>query len=798
MANHLHVYVFMVEMSFLNNPMTSQTKNAPFSNSSAAAEHGRWRCLFASGIRYPRSVIAFCVAFSFCIGTGIPRLHVIHNTRVFFQENHPDYLYFQDFEKTFGKSDSLVIAVSAGQQDLFSPAGLNALAAATESAWDIPYAGLVLSLANAPFVTAENDLLKLDPLFTEVDGLAEADFARIRHDAMQAGALDQRLISPCGNVAAIYVSFNISSATEGAEPIIADAAQQLARTIRDRYPGIDVYLTGSTILGEAFGEASRRDLQRLVPVVLLVMTAVLVLALRSVYAVIISVAVVLLSVMTALGAAGWVNIPLTAVSVSGPVLIVTLTVANSVHLLGTLLHLLNRGDVQRSAVLASLQTNLQAVFMTSATTAIGFFCLNFSESPPFRDLGNIVGIGVSAGLLFSVFFLPAIASLTPFKVVSPRSLKTDPWGRLAACLIRYHRWVLAGLLTFTLAAAGGIYRIVFDDRLIDYFSESFQVRRDTDFVASRLGGGDTIDYVFEAPAAGGIIAPDALTVIDRFVEWQREQPNVVSVYAITDMLRQMDRYLQSRDEGRLPDSRAMAAQSLFLYELALPAGQELAHWVNLNRTGSRVSVVYRSLGTRHLVDANREAIRWFKENGPDALTLQSTGLSLLWAGVTHRNSKNMLLGTMVALVLISFLLGLSLRHIRTGVISLIPNLLPPLAVFGLRGWLNMPFGLALSAVGSMTIGIVVDDTFFLLIHYQRVRTREGLSPAAALTDTFRAVGKSLCITTAALVSGFLVLLLSPYRMSSQVGLLCAVILVLALALDLLLLPSLLMWLDKDR
>ncbi len=776
--------------------MTSKTIN---SEKPAAAEGtGRWKRLLTSGIRYPWIVIVLCVAFSLLIGTGIFRLQVIHNTRVFFQDDHPDYLYFLDFEQTFGKSDSLVIAISAWQQDIFSPAGLNALIEATDAAWDIPYAALVLSLANAPFVTEEDDLLKLEPLFKEVETLTEEDFSRIRHSAIQEGALDQRLISPCGNVAAIYVSFELSPSNPEAEPLIATAAQQLAQNIREQYAGIDVYLTGSAILGEAFGQASRRDLQTLIPVVLLVMTAVLALALRSVFAVLISAAVVLLSVMTGLGAAGWLNIPLTAVSVSGPVLIVTLTVANSVHLLGTLLHCLHKGHAPKAAVIASLQTNLQAVFMTSATTAIGFFCLNFSESPPFRDLGNIVGLGVSAALLFSIFLLPSLAVMAPFKAVPERSSKTDSWGRLATAVIRYHRWILTGLLTLTLAAAGGIYRIAFDDRLIDYFSESFQVRRHTDFVSSRLGGGDTIDYVFETPTPGGIIHPDAINIIDRFVEWQREQPNVVSAYAITDILRQMDRYLQSRDEGLLPGTRAMAAQSLFLYELALPAGQELAHWVNLDRTGSRVSVVYRSLGTRQLVDSNRESKNWFKENGPDSLALQSTGLSLLWAGVTHRNSKNMLQGTLVALILISFLLGLSLRHIRTGMISLIPNLLPPLAVFGLRGWLNMPFGLALSAVGSMTIGIVVDDTFFLLIHYHRVRTRQGLTPAAALTDAFRSVGKALCITTAALVSGFLVLLLSPYRMSSQVGLLCAIILVLALALDLLLLPSLLMWLEKDR
>jgi len=173
-----------------------------------------------------------------------------------------------------------------------------------------------------------------------------------------------------------------------------------------------------------------------------------------------------------------------------------------------------------------------------------------------------------------------------------------------------------------------------------------------------------------------------------------------------------------------------------------------------------------------------------------------TGLSIVWAHITERNIKSMMGASFWAIVVISGILIFALRSLRLGLLSLIPNLAPAMMAFGVWGMVKGEVGLGLSIIVSMTIGIVVDDTIHFLSKYLRARREHDLDRSDAVRYAFNTVGTAMWVTTLALVAGFLVLTFSHYRMNSDMGLMSTITIALALGMDFLLLPTLLMKVDK--
>ena len=247
---------------------------------------------------------------------------------------------------------------------------------------------------------------------------------------------------------------------------------------------------------------------------------------------------------------------------------------------------------------------------------------------------------------------------------------------------------------------------------------------------------------------------------------------------------------------RIPDQKDLIAQYLLFYELSLPMGLDLNSQIDVDRSATRFTVIFQSMSARELRHMDRMAQQWLKANLPAHMVVPGTSMSLIWAHITQRNIISMLKGSFGALVLISGIMLVALRSLKLGTISLVPNLLPPIMAFGLWGMIMGQIGLALSVIVAMTIGIVVDDTVHFLSKYKRARHQQAMSPPEAVRYAFQTVGTAMWVTSAALVAGFLVLTLSHYRMTSEMGIMCALTIALALVMDFLLLPTLLLKIDR--
>ena len=757
--------------------------------------YGQWL------IRWRYGVIAVALVVTALAASGGRFLSFTNDYRAFFGTANPQLLAFEALQNTYTKNDNIMFVLAPEGGQVFTPQVLDAVIWLTEQAWQIPYSIRVDSITNFQHTRAEDDDLIVEDLVTDAQTLDAGELEYIKSVALTEPQLIYRLVSDRTHVTAVNVTVQLPGKDTQAEvPQAMQYARQLAEQARQRYPFLDLHLTGIVVMNMTFQEASQSDLKTLVPLMYLVIIVVLWLLLRGFSATLSTLLLLTLSIAGAMGLAGWAGIKLTGPSAIAPTIILTLAVADSVHFLSTLLHeIRSNGLSKQQAIIESLRINFSPIFLTSLTTAIGFLTMNFGEVPPFADLGNIVAVGVGLAFVWSVTFLPAMMAILPVRAQSARrSFGTRIMDGLAEFVVQQRRilvWVM-GLIIVALLIC--IPRNQLNDVFVHYFDESFEFRQATDFLTENLTGLYDVHYSLSAGEAEGISQPEFLARVEAFAQWYRQQPHVIHVNVITDTFKRLNKNLHGDEPSyyKLPEQRELAAQYLLLYEMSLPYGLDLNNQINVDKSATRVSVTLETISTNELLALEQRAQQWLHDQGLPAMLTNGSSTSIMFSHIGQRNIRAMLFAAVVALVLISVILTVALRSLKYGAISLIPNLVPVGMAFGLWGVLDGEIGLALSVVAGVTLGIVVDDTIHFMSKYLRARREQGLTAPDAVRYAFRSVGMALLVTTIVLVAGFLVLVQSPFAVNSDMGLMTAITITIALIVDFLFLPPLLIRLEK--
>lgn len=750
-------------------------------------------------IRFRWLVILVCLAAAAGFASGGQFLGFSTDYRVFFSKENPQLNAFEAMQQVYTKDDNILFVLQPKEGEVFTEKTLRAVQDLTEQSWQLPYSRRVDSITNFQHSYAEGDDLTVEDLVPQRGDLTPERIAAIRAVALSEPLLVDRLISPDGRTTGVNVTLTLPGESEAEVPTAMAAAREIIAAFEAANPEITVATTGLVALNNAFSEASFVDLSTLIPIMYGIIIAGLLIFLRSVAGTVVTVLVIGLSAGTAMGLTGWLGINLTPPSSTAPTIILTLAVADSIHLLVTLLHAMRHGASKQEAIVESLRVNFHPVFLTSLTTAIGFLSLNFSDAPPFRDLGNITAIGVLAAWIYSVTFLPAFLAVVPLRVKQQTEARSDLMQKLAEFVLRRRQFLLYGMSALVIALAVWIPRIELNDQFVNYFDPSIQFRADTDFAMENLSGIYQIEFSLPAAAEGGISEPDYLEKVDAFSDWLREQPGVVHVQTITDIFRRLNKNMHADDPEwyRLPDERDLAAQYLLLFEMSLPYGLDLNNQINVDKSSLRFIATLENMTTREARTLKQDSEAWIADNIPASAT-EATSPFVMFAYISERNIQSMLFGTGLALVLISFSLIVFLRSLKVGLLSIVPNVIPAVMAFGFWGLLVGEIGLASSVVAATSLGIIVDDSVHFLSKYLRARREKGASPEDAVRYAFATVGRALWVTSAVLVAGFAVLALSAFQLNQSLGLLTALAIFAALVADFLLLPPLLLAIDKEK
>jgi predicted RND superfamily exporter protein len=751
-------------------------------------------------IAHRGKVILGAVLIALMIGSGAGKLGFSTNYRVFFSDANPELQAFEELQNTYTKNDNFFFVVEPQEGAAFDRDTMVAVEELTEAAWQIPYAIRVDSASNFQHTYATEDDLIVEDLVSNAES-RDAEFLIERRDvALSEPLLRDQILTADGQVTAINVVLQYPEKNFMEVPEAVEVARGLQSDIEAKYPQLKIHLTGVSMLNNAFAETGMSDGATLMPLMFVVIFVLTWLIIRSLTATFSTLLVIGLSTTVAMGAAGFAGVQLTPISMSAPIVILTLAVADSIHILMSLKGLMRDGMAKVEALVEAVRVNFMPVTITSLTTIVGFLSLNFSDSPPYWHLGNMTAVGILAAWIFSLTVLPAALSLLPYSV--KKKTGTD-WSqrtmdKLAEFVIRHYRGLLVGVGLPTLALIAFIPTLDFDDQWVEYFDERIEFRVDSDEALNHFGL-YPIEYSIPAAGPGGISEPEYLTSLERLTDFMREQELVTHVYSLSDIMKRLNRNMHADDEGfyQIPENRDLSAQYLLLYELSLPYGLDLNDRINIDKSATRVTATVSQATSAETKKFFNDVDNWMADNLPSYMQAKPTSAAVMFTYISERNMQNMVVGTILAIAVIAIIMMFALQSVRLGSLSLVPNGLPILTTFGAWALLVGDVGFSVATVASISLGIIVDDTVHFLSKYVRARDERNLSVEDSIRYAFRNVGVAIVVNTIILTAGFMVMTTSAFKMNVDLGLMTILSIVGALILDFLFLPALLL-LGRNR
>ena len=763
-------------------------------NSNSVNGFGNWV------IRFRWLIIPTTLLFVFVVAKGTGFLGFATDYRVFFSKDNPQLVAFETLQNTYTKNDNVMFAVEPKDGNVFTRETLAIIEEITRASWKIPYSLRVDSITNFQYTWAEGDDLVVQDLVENAESFTDEQLKKVQEVALAEPLLLNRLITKKTDITGINTTINTPNESPAEIPEVVAFVREMRDKFQEKYPDINIYLTGVVFMDNAFNEAGEGDMKSLVPIMYGVVLIIMVFALRTFWGTFTTLLIMAFSILSGMGLAGWSGILLTPISANAPTIILTLAVADSIHILVTLFYEMRHGKSKYEAIRESLRVNHQPVFITSITTAIGFLSLNFSDSPPFRDLGNIVAMGVMFAYIYSVLFLPAMISVLPLRVKAASSSQNGLIENLGDWVILNRKSLFWGMMGAIILLSVQIPRIELNEKFNEYFDTRYQFRIDNDYVIDHLTGFESIEYSLKAGESGGVSNPAYLKKLDEFAEWYRKQPGVMYVGTLTDTMKRLNKNMHGDDEAfyRLPEERDLSAQYLLLYELSLPFGLDLNNQINIDKSSTRFTVILESVSTQTALSLEASAQEWLQKNAPPEMASHGASPLIMFSHIAKRNIDSMMTGTLLALLLISAILVGVLKSFKLGGISTVPNLAPVFMTFGIWALFVGHIGLAVSVVAPVALGIIVDDTVHFLSKYRRARQELGKSAEEAVRYSFHTVGTALFLTSIILVCGFFVLTFSGFRMNVNLGFMTTLAIVCALIADFLFLPTLLMKFSGEK
>ncbi|MFN3230766.1 MAG: MMPL family transporter [Alphaproteobacteria bacterium] len=808
-----------------------------------------WVNDYAAWLFRNRWLVLLAVVLATAAGiAGLQHAHFKGDYRIFFGDDNPQLMAHDALERTYTKADTIFFVLQPKEGQVFEQEPIEAVKFVSERAWYLERAIRVDSISEYQHMRSEMDDLVVDKLIEDPSALGPDGAAYMRSVALSEPFLKDKMVSGDARTTGVQVTLQLPDEAGQIVPTIAEDARAIKAETEAAFPDLRVELTGTVMLNNSFIEAAQTDMATLYPLMMLFLALTLTWFLRSFRAALLFAAIVggavlvgfvlplwadlalvalvfalwfwrwgaeataamivtILSAVFAYGVISWLGIPVTSPSTSGFVMILTIAVADSIHVMVSMFAQMREGKAKREAIAESLRINMQPVFLTSLTTVIGFLSLNFSDAPPINDVGNIAAIGTAWAFFLSVSLLPVLLDIFPIREKRQDSNQTQLLLRIVEFVIPRRRVIVALTLILVTGLALMVPRLGINDKFVEFFSENMDFRTASDFSLENLTGIYILEFSVGADGPGGVSDPAYLQRLDEFVTWIEGYPvyeptgqGVAHVNAFTHVMKRLNRVMHGDDPAhyKIPEDRELAAQYLLLYEMSLPEGQDLNYQINVDKSSSRVTVTMGDVSSSYMRQFGEDASAWLRDNQPAYMGSEPSGVALIFSYLTERNVVSMAWGTGIAFILISVTLLIALRSVKMGVISLLPNIIPAVVVFGIWSIIYGEVGMYAAMVTATALGLIVDFTVHFLSKYLRARREQGLSAEDGVRYAMATVGNALWITAFVLIAGFSALTLSDFMINSLMGLLVAMIIAVALVSDFLFLPALLLLVDGKK
>ncbi len=459
--------------------------------------------------RYTFWVVAFTISMVVAATLGAKNLYFRGDYDIFFQDNNKQLQAFDEIQATFAKTDNLAIVIAPRTGDVFQKPVLTLIQQLTVDAWQVPYSSRVDSLANYQHTEAFEDDLLVEDLLLEDYPLTQERIDKVRQISLAEPVLLHSLISEKGDVTVVNITLQLPEVDETAEiqEVMAHVNQILDK-YQGEYTGVEFHLAGIVAMNNAFMQSAQSDSATLIPTMLVVVLVFLTIMLRSIFAVLATLTIIILSVSATMGLSGWAGMFLSTATVNIPTLVMTLAVADCVHVIATMRYNLQQGHTKAYAIDQSVAVNYMPILITSVTTAIGFLMMNMSDSPVLRDFGNLAALGVMIACFLSLTLLPALLKWLPIKVKANQQTTSNRFIDGLGNYVVRNRKLLLPVSAIVIAVSTSLIPLnQVNDESVKYFDSRNDFRRAADFMEERISGMNSISIAIKTNESQGIADP---------------------------------------------------------------------------------------------------------------------------------------------------------------------------------------------------------------------------------------------------------------------------------------------------
>ncbi len=639
----------------------------------------------------------------------------------------------------------------------------------------------------------------LDLVPTEPDEL-NALTARLHQDQLIGGLF----LAPSGTTAAFYIP--VAEDTDRKE-LLASLDTWLAAQSESAY---DLSVTGPLVAEALLGDMVISDLLWLVPLMMLVITILLLLTLRSIAGVLIPLIEVLITLIWTLGAMALCGIPITLVTTIMPIILVAMAVTDEIHLLERLQFYLQRNklatappreqrELIRRAFMQALGDVARPVVVTSLTTAAGFLSFLAASVAPLQHFGVFSSLGIVLAMLLSFTFIPALAILMParwFQPVLPGGIRQifDKLRIHGNPRARYRSGSLLGSAAIILISLPGLFMLSVQDSWIDNFDPRSSLVRAEQVFNQQFWGSYRFDVVIEG-REGFFNSAEGLQLVDKCYNALRRGPYVGGVASLLDPY---DGAAKVLDDDRPllalpPDSLSMMLDIANFFAQQISLNQ----FISADAASARLRIFVnspdylRSLALQEFLQRELPLLL-----GSHQVSYHFSGDIPLALEVVHEIVNNQLRSIAGSLLGVLLLLLIAFRGRLVSFVLMLPVSFAAMLMLAGMGYVGIPLGIATSMFAPLAIGIGVDFALHFT-HRYRMQRRSGLAHADAVRESIATSGKAIAWNALVLALGFLVLTLSSLKPNHSLGLLLAGAMLCCYLCTLYLLPRLL-WLTDGR
>ena len=760
----------------------------------------------------------------------LPKLTIDTSFEGMLHEKDPARIEYNRFRDDFGQERIVIVTVQT--PDIFDEKYLKRLKTLhNDFEEEIPHLDEVKSLINARVTRGKGDTLVVGDLLA---GWPEKkiDLKDARNYAVHNPVYLNDYISGDGRIAAFLIRPRASVAESDLKeaidgflgddpPAVEKAASETATSAKRHYlskkenrevveavkqivarhetPDFKIAYAGGPVSEEIYDRITKENMERFRKIMMGVIVLFLFLLFRRVSGAIYPLIIVYFSLFSTLGIMAVCGISISVFSVILPTFLMAVGVADAVHILAIFYRQLQAGKEKYDAIAFALGHSGIAIVMTSLTTASGLLSFSLSEIAAIGYLGIFAAMGTGLALVYTLIMLPAFLALTPFKRKTEEK-DPDRAGLMDRILLFFadfsssqpKRILFSCLLLFIIATVG-ITQLRFAHNSKDNFPKTLRVRQDLDFIDKNLKGVASVEMVIDTHKENGIYQPVLLKRLESLGEEVLAMKDgdiaVGKVRSINDILKETHQALNENDPGyyAIPEKRAVIAQEMFLFENS--GSDDLEKIVDSRFSRTRVSMKVpwpEAVASDRFI---RKLHTHFKDRMAGVADVSVTGMLYILGNAVTASIRSMSKSYVIAFFVISVLMVILVGDLKLGLLSMIPNLLPIFLVMGCMGAFGITIDLVALMIGSIAIGLVVDDTMHFMYNYRRYYEIKK-DPRFAVRETLLTTGRALMITSLVLAAGFFVLLFADLNNTNRFGFFTGVVVFLALMADFLIAPAL--------